>query len=305
MSDSFFPYDRSALLTLDQPFYRKDLECFLWGAFQSDASRGDLSTDLLLRWDRPMTAFVESREDGLFSGLSEIRWFLERLINSGFSDLAPAFHFQDAQPFYSGDVLLEIRAKASHLLKLERTLLNFLQRMCGIATLTRRYVDLATPLPVAATRKTLYGLLDKKAVSVGGGLTHRLHLGDAPLIKDNHLALVRGDWSALISGIQDKTDSFPFLTLEVRDEKEVEILLNSPLAHLQCPVFILCDNFTPLQLRKLLGRVGSKPPTFYFEVSGGIELHTLQNYLIPGVDVISIGALTHSVSAIDLSFKLV
>src|SRR5438552_16348950 len=204
---------------------------------------------------------------------------------------------KDGDRVAPGDVVAEIEAAVITLLSGERTALNLLQRASGIATATRRYVDAiaGTRAKIFDTRKTAPGLraLDKYAVICGGGENHRIGLYDMFLIKNNHV-----DRAASISSAIERIRARKMpqrIMVEVRDAAELEEAL---AAH---PDFILLDNMTPAQLKAAVDRVGGAVP---LEASGGITLENVRQIAETGVDRISIGALTHSVQALDISMRI-
>lgn len=204
---------------------------------------------------------------------------------------------EDGDRVESGKIVAEVEASVITLLSGERTALNLLQRASGIATLTRRYVDAVqgTKAKIFDTRKTAPGLraLDKYAVRCGGGENHRIGLFDMFLIKNNHVDRA-GSIAAAVERV--RTRKMPQkIMVEVRDMKE----LDEALA--QRPDFILLDNMTPAQLRDAVVRTADRVP---LEASGGITLQNVREIAETGVDRISIGALTHSVTALDISMRI-
>ncbi|NJL05124.1 MAG: carboxylating nicotinate-nucleotide diphosphorylase [Chloroflexaceae bacterium] len=198
--------------------------------------------------------------------------------------------------------LLTLSGNARSILMGERVALNLMQRMCGIATHTAAFVAAVAGLParILDTRKTTPGLrvLEKYAVRMGGGMNHRFGLYDAIMIKDNHLALLRGQGlslSAIVQQAQDRTS--PFVVVEVEVES-VEQALEAADAGAD---IILLDNMPPDQMREAVGLLGGRVP---LEASGGITLATIRAVAESGVDYISVGGLTHSVRSIDLSLEL-
>jgi len=197
-----------------------------------------------------------------------------------------------------GTVLGEIRGSAQSILTVERTSLNLLQRMCGIATLTRQYVDRVngTRARIVDTRKTAPGLriLDKYAVACGGGMNHRMGLFDGVLIKNNHLAFHRSVADA-VNEARRRLGHLVKIEVEVRSFDELRNALGTGAD------VVLLDNFTPEQTRKAVEIVGGHIP---IESSGGITLETVREFAEAGVDYISIGALTHSVPAADIHLRV-
>lgn len=296
-----FPYDRSRLLTLKNPDFVKEIERFVIGAYESDVGHGDCTTDVLANRHKNVEAVIMAKEAGIFCGEPVIKFFIQAVAPK----MRVLFNLKEKAHFKKGQLLLTLRGPADSILKLERTLLNVLSRLCGIATTTSRLARLAAPCRVAATRKTLYGLLDKYAVAVGKGLTHRLHLGDAPLFKENHWALLSSKNSPqeLVKFFSKFPKKPSFVTIEVETPTHAHLLLKALPTRLPFPVIVMLDNFSMAQLKTFLK--GIKPRSgLYFEASGGITEKNLKSYAKTGVDVLSLGALTHSVRGIDLSMKI-
>jgi len=297
-----FPYDRSRLLTLKNPDFVKEIERFVVGAYESDVGHGDCTTEVLANRHKNVEAVIVAKEAGIFCGEPVIRSFVQAVAPK----VRVVFNVKEGKTFKKGQRLLALRGPADSILKMERTLLNVLSRLCGIATTTSRLARLAAPCRIAATRKTLYGLLDKYAVAVGGGLTHRLHLGDAPLFKENHWALLSSEKPEfeLVKFFTKISKKSPFLTIEIETPTQAHSLLKALPGRLPCPIFVILDNFSVAQLKTFLK--GVKPRSeLYFEASGGITEKNLKSYAKTGVDVLSLGALTHSVRGVDFSMRVV
>ena len=210
---------------------------------------------------------------------------------------------RDGDAFEAGAVLVEAEADARAFLAAERTALNLLGRLCGIATLTRTYVEAVagTSARIADTRKTTPGLraLEKHAVACGGGLNHRFGLDDAILIKDNHVAVCGGVGEA----IRRARAAAGHL---VRVEIEVDGLDQFDEALAERPDVVMLDNFTPEMLREAVARAAaSSVGRPVLEASGGVNLQTVRAIADTGVDVISVGALTHSAPALDVGLDVV
>ena len=210
---------------------------------------------------------------------------------------------RDGERLSPGQVLATLRGSARALLTAERVALNLLQRLSGVATLTRQYVDAVqhTHARVIDTRKTTPGLrlLEKYAVRVGGGHNHRFGLADGVLIKDNHIAVVSG----IAEAIHRVRETVPHLQ---KIEVEVDHLSQIPEALAAGADAILLDNMTPEQTREAVHMVRSTPGAegVLLESSGGVTLETVRQYADAGVDLISSGALTHSAPAVDISLEL-
>lgn len=316
------PYDRSSLLTLNNPTYVKDLERFVLGAYESDQTWSDKicarahesAMEMARRQGaKVVKAEILAKSRGIFCGEMEARWFLKCVAPR----VKCEFFAHDGGPIKPGTPLLRLSGNAETIFKVERTLLNTIQRLSGIATLTAEFVkrvERYSPRScrVAATRKTLYGLLDKRSVAVGGGLTHRLTLHDAPMFKTNHLKLLKFDWNKLMEELAALPRSVPFVTIEVTSFDQARAILEKLIRLWQeegtkkkflSKFFLLFDNFTPRDLKSGIFKL-KKPKNVYFEASGGITLDNISAYAKAGVDVISVGALTHSVKAMDFSLKI-
>jgi nicotinate-nucleotide pyrophosphorylase (carboxylating) len=201
----------------------------------------------------------------------------------------------------SGQSIAVIVHNARIVLSCERVILNILQRMSGIATLTRRYVDAVagTGATILDTRKTAPGLrvLDKWAVRCGGGTNHRLDLSDGVLIKNNHIALAGGVVPALERALKNRRGS-QVIEIEVRSLEELKLVLEHGAEA------VLLDNMTPQQVREAVELVSGLGRPIPLEASGGITLENVREYAMAGVNFISVGALTHSVHAVDLSMRI-
>jgi nicotinate-nucleotide pyrophosphorylase (carboxylating) len=225
----------------------------------------------------------------------------------------------DGQEMNAGDVVLEIEGERGALLSHERVGVNLLQRMSGIATMTRRLQERVQRINpgtfVVATRKTPWGLLDKRAVHLGGGGTHRLGLHDAILIKNNHLALLASDEAEAAQIAIEKAwgsrAAAAFVEVEVRST-EAAIAAAQVFQRLQekesssCPCLLLLDNMAPEQVRRTVDALASKGlrEHMLIEVSGKISENNLEEYATCGADALSLGALTHSPRALDLSLRI-
>lgn len=211
----------------------------------------------------------------------------------------------DGESAAAGDVIAQINGAAASILTAERTALNFMQRLCGVASITRSFVEICRPYGVTVldTRKTTPGhrLLEKYAVSCGGGANHRMGLYDRVLIKDNHRALWRGH----MHGMQGLADAvlaarrcYPDLLIEIEIESISELEDVLPAA----PDWVLLDNMSPEMMAECVRLAVGKVK---FEASGGITLDTVEAVARSGIDAVSLGCLTHSAPSIDLSLELV
>ena len=219
-------------------------------------------------------------------------------------------YLEDGAAVKIGDVAFRVYGKELSLLQIERTMLNIMQRMSGIATTTHRYQSLIedTGCHVLDTRKTTPGLryLEKEAVKIGGGMNHRIGLFDMILLKDNHVDFAGGITNALTRARNYCHEKGKDLRIEIetRNEDEIREALSTNI-----PDRIMLDNFTPERTKRavMLIRDWEKSAGRHMEIesSGGITIDTLRDYAVCGVDFISVGALTHSVKGLDMSFKAV
>lgn len=219
-------------------------------------------------------------------------------------------YLEDGATVKPGDVAFRVYGKELSLLQIERTMLNIMQRMSGIATTTRRYQSLIedTGCHVLDTRKTTPGLryLEKEAVKIGGGMNHRIGLFDMILLKDNHVDFAGGITNALTRARDYCREKGKDLRIEIETRNEDEI--REALAT-NIPDRIMLDNFTPERTKQAVALIREWEKTagrhMEIESSGGITINTLRDYAVCGVDFISVGALTHSVKGLDMSFKAV
>jgi nicotinate-nucleotide pyrophosphorylase (carboxylating) len=269
-------------------------------ALAEDLGRaGDITAQACIPEGARMRAVFAARKPGVLAGIDCVR--LGLLAMDPTATITPAL--RDGDAFEAGAVLVEAEANARAFLAAERTALNLLGRMCGVATLTRAYVEAVagTGARIADTRKTTPGLraLEKHAVACGGGINHRFGLDDAILIKDNHVAVCGGVGEAIRRA---RAAAGHLVRLEI----EVDGLdqLNEALA--ERPDVIMLDNFTPDMLREAVARAdASSSGRPVLEASGGVNLGTVRAIAETGVDVISVGALTHSASALDVGLDVV
>lgn len=261
---------------------------------------GDITTEAFITADSISRATVVAREDCVASGLATAQEVFLRVDSS----LEVSVLCCEGETLQAGSVLLEVTGSTRSILSAERTILNFLGRLCGIATLSRRYADEIRGMDVQLldTRKTTPGWrkLEKQAVKAGGGVNHRMGLYDAVLVKDNHLAAI-GDLSALPPVIAKLRTEHPGLPIEIEADtlEQVETLLATASINV-----ILLDNMSPEMMRKAVALRAAKAPRVQLEASGGVTFETLRRIAGTGVDRISIGALTHSTVSTDLSLEL-
>lgn len=262
-------------------------------AFKEDMPMGDITTDCTVREDERSKAFLIAKGEGVIAGL--------QIAAEAFRMLDPAVKIeefvQDGDYVEKGTRLLYVEGNSRALLKAERTALNILQRMSGIATATRMYAEkiIGYKAKVVDTRKTTPGLrlLEKYAVRTGGGSNHRLSLSDGVLIKDNHIKASGGIQNAVMAA----KASVPHT---VRIEVETETLDQVKEALDSGADIIMLDNMSPALMKQAVEIIGGKALT---EASGNITLENIEQVAAAGVDIISVGAITHSVKAMDISMR--
>lgn len=266
-------------------------------AIVEDVGSGDVTSLYFIPENSRSRAEIVAREPGLVSGAE--------IAATVFHEIDPALDVEvcipDGSPFVRGSILLKAAGSTRSLLTAERTALNFLQRLCGVATQTQRYVDAVKPHPVQVwdTRKTTPGwrLLEKAAVKHGGGTNHRMGLYDHAMVKDNHLA-ANSDLQSLQTAIHKLRAERPGvrIQLEAATLKQVADFLT-----LDGVDMLLLDNMSTEQQREAVQLVNGK---LWLEASGGITLDTIKDVAATGVNAISVGALTHSARALDLALDL-
>ncbi len=267
-------------------------------ALAEDTDHGDITSEALLPPDLTGKASVLVKEMGVLAGIG--------VAGRIFLCLDPSLEIEilikDGTPVKSGDIAATIVGNVSSILKAERVALNFLQRLSGIASLTAHYVAEIKGLKtrIVDTRKTTPGmrLLEKYAVRMGGGHNHRLHLGDAVLIKDNHIAALRAMGMNLEDIVAKARQNAPAgITIEV----EVTNTREAQEAKKAGADIIMLDNMTVNEMRQVVNLVSGQAK---LEASGGITLANIRQVAMTGVDIISIGALTHSFRALDISLEM-
>ena len=266
-------------------------------AFAEDIGDGDHTTLCCI----PATEMGKSqliiKEDGVLAGVEMAR----RVFKAFDPELKMTVFIEDGAEVKKGDIAFVVEGKVQSLLQTERLMLNIMQRMSGIATTTRKYVKQleGTKTHVLDTRKTTPGMrmIEKEAVRIGGGMNHRIGLFDMILLKDNHVDFAGGISKAINRAheyLKEKEKNLK-IEIEVRNFDELEEALQTGGVDR-----IMLDNFTPENTREAVRRVAGRVE---LESSGGITFDTLRDYAECGVDYISVGALTHSVKSLDMSFK--
>jgi nicotinate-nucleotide pyrophosphorylase (carboxylating) len=278
----------------------------LQNALLEDRATRDATTHACIDPQQMAVAIVLAKQDYVLSGLGLVARTLEifgELDGSvrAIPDVTSNQEFFDGVRVTKGQHVAVVRHNARVLLSCERVMLNLLQRLGGIATLTRQFVDAiaGTKARILDTRKTVPGIraLDKYAVTCGGGFNHRLDLSDGVLIKNNHIALAGGVRPALERALANRRGDQP-VEIEVRNLSELDEALAGGAEA------ILLDNMSPDDCRRAVEHVHSQPRRIPVEASGGVDLKSVRAYAESGVEFISVGALTHSVKAVDLSMRM-
>ena len=315
-------------MTLDNPAYLRVVRGILETLLHADLDPRDLTVSALGIRERAGSANVVAREPGVAAGLEEYAYIMRK------HGLKVTLKKVDGDVFETGEILARVEGGQNKVLSLERVGLNLLQRMCGIATNTARLQERARrrcpATRILGTRKTPWGLLDKRAIHLGGGGTHRLGLGDGIVIKNNHLALlarreeqavplaiakawagrrdaafieveVRSEESAIAAGQE-------FKRLQAEESASAGTGVNADAAKKQrpCPCLVMLDNLMPDEVRNIIVAMRKNKvwEGTLVEASGGISESNFELYADAEVDAISIGALTHSARALDLSQKM-
>ena len=268
-------------------------------SFKEDIGDGDHTSLACIDKSEKGKSIIIAKENGVLAGVELAEYIFKKVD----SDLKVSQLFADGDLIHVGDIVLEISGSSQSILTAERTVLNFMQRLSGVASQTKKYVDVLNGLHtrIIDTRKTTPGmrLLEKWAVKIGGGANHRIGLYDMILIKDNHV-----DFSGGISNAIERVQKYLVsknlnlkIEIETRSLDEVRQVIDKGGVHR-----IMLDNFTPELISEALAIIDGKYET---EASGGITLQTLKQFAETGVDYVSSGALTHSVKSIDLSLRAV
>ena len=266
-------------------------------ALKEDIGQGDITTDFFVPETLHATGRITVREKAIVAGT----WAAGEV----FRRVDPSIDIQigrrDGEEVIAGDLIIEVRGLARSILKAERVALNFLQRLCGIATLTRQFVDAVGnhPAKILDTRKTTPGLraLEKAAVVAGGGLNHRFGLYDMVLVKDNHLATF-GGLSTFADRIRQLREQRPNIRIQVEADDLEQARAFAEVGGIDV---ILLDNMTPAKMREA---VAMRKNNIQFEASGGITLKNVKRIAATGVDYISIGGLTNAAPAIDIGLEM-
>lgn len=276
----------------------KQIDVIIDLALDEDTGYGDITSEALIPTDLTGKALLLVKENGVLAGIEVAGRVFQRVDPS----LAVEVLISDGTKIRSGDIASTIVGSVISILKAERVALNFLQRLSGIATLTSKYVAETNEFPakIVDTRKTTPGMrsLEKYAVRMGGGQNHRMHLGDAVLIKDNHIASLRAmgmNLKDIVARAKERAPTGTTIEVEVTGTEEATDALKAGVG------IIMLDNMSIEEMRCVADMVSGQVK---LEASGGITLENVHQVAATGVDIISIGALTHSFRALDISLEM-
>lgn len=278
-------------------FKNADIDRILLNALCEDIGSGDITTSSVVSEDHVSNAVLISKGDFILAGVP----FAERTFKLVDSKLKFRARKKEGSRIKKGEVIAEIRGRTQSLLIAERVVLNILQRLSGIATLTHKYVECVRGIPVKIidTRKTAPGLrlFDKYAVRVGGGFNHRCGLYDGVLIKDNHITVV-GSVGKAVRLARLRAHHLLKIEVEVKNITEVKEALSAGAD------VIMLDNMSIDKIKKAVDFVRRKKPAVIIEASGSMRIEDVRSVANAGVDLISVGAITHSAPAADISMKV-
>lgn len=282
------------------------ITAILANALMEDQATRDATTLATIDPQQKAMATIIAKQDCVLAGVASVQRIFEIFAElegetHAYPEVSIPQEIFDGVHLHKGENVASIRHNARVLLSCERLILNLLQHLSGIATTTRMYVDAVegTGVHILDTRKTVPGLrqLEKYAVRCGGGFNHRLDLSDGILVKNNHIDLAGGVRVAIERALANRKGE-QLVEVEVRNMEELEGALKYGAES------ILLDNMTPTQTREAVARIRSQTQGMKIESSGGITLENVRQYAEAGVDLISVGALTHSARAVDLSMRI-
>jgi nicotinate-nucleotide pyrophosphorylase (carboxylating) len=301
-------YQKGKELNLNNKNYLSWLESFFDKEYGDDVGAGDITSEAILAKNKPRKAFLKAKQSGIIGGVEEVSWFLRD------HRLEVKICIKDGEEVVEGETVLQVYGGQKDILATERIGLNILQRMSGVATETRRLADLlkGCNTRIAATRKTPLRYLDKKAVFLGGGLTHRFGLWDSILIKDNHLEILKSEGTkdyieTAIAKASAFADKVGFIEIEATcHEEAVRAARKFKALRLKKPCIIMLDNFLPTAIEGTIEAL--RENAFYdyvlLEASGEVTPENVRDYAETGVDVVSLGYLTHSARVLDMSLEI-
>jgi len=271
---------------------RASIEFVVMESIKEDRAFTDITTQMCVPEESEGTANIIAKENGVLSGIQ-----IAEIVLQNFGVYVVEYFAEDGENIKKGDKLAKVKGKIRGMLSAERTILNFIQHLSGIATYTQKFVKIVEKynVKILDTRKTTPGLraLEKYAVLCGGGINHRFDLYDQIMIKDNHLSFMKDDFTV----IQRMKNKYPDkkIIVEVKDIEDIEKVLNYPVDR------ILLDNMTPENVEKSIKLINGRCQV---EISGNIDEKNIELYAQKYPDFISIGKITHSAKALDISMKV-
>lgn len=302
-------YQRGKELNLNNKNYLRWLEKIFDQEYREDVGSGDITSEAVLTKNKHGKAILKAKQSGIIGGVEEVRWFYRK------HGVEVKIYTEDAKEILKGNPILEVIGEQRDILATERIGLNVLQRMSGIATETRCLVDLLRGYKtgIAATRKTPLRYLDKKAVFLGGGLTHRFGLWDSILIKDNHLEALKNDGiknyvEKAIAMASLFTDKVGFIEIETTYQDDaMRAARKFKQLKLKKPCIIMLDNVRPMEIEQIVEKLRNDDLYDYvlLEASGNITPENIKEYAKTGIDVVSLGYLTHSAKILDMSLEMI
>lgn len=263
---------------------------------EEDEGFGDITSNSIIDDNEEVSAYIISKDEGILAGIDIAKDLFES------RNVQVLFHLKDSCEIKKGDLLMSLQGNARDILLVERTALNLLMRMSGVASEANNYVKMAEGKAIiAGTRKTqpALGKFDKLALQIGGADTHRFCLDDMVLIKDNHIAVVGNPLDALKKAKEN-------VSFSKKIEIEVESLEDAVACVENGADIVMLDNMNPSQVSEVLGELEDRKirSNSLIEISGGINKNNILDYADLGVDIISVGALTHSTRSLDFSLKI-
>lgn len=269
-------------LKIQNKVYKKFLKQFV----ELNLEQSDITSKAVVK-NEVVKAEIIAKQDGILAGREEAEFIYPKL----------KFKSKDGTAIKKGQIIATITDKSHKILQYERLVLNLIMRMSGIATNVSE-LSKKSRVKLAATRKTYWGLIDKKAVSIGGGLTHRLQLSHAILIKENHIQ--NQNITEILKKAEDMRKKAAFIEIEVETQEQAIEASKWPK-----PLTIMLDNFTPKKIKETLAKISKTDRKRHkFEASGGINKKNLKSYSASGVDLISMSALTDGVKSLDMSLLI-
>ncbi len=299
---------RGNLLNLRNKFYAEFIDRKIIPLIEEDFSNGDITTELAFKNNPIATAQIIAKQNGIISGIEEAKYILGKFSVSAVESIS------EGKSVKSGEQILKIECPLKSILKTERMILNMIGRMSGISTMAynlRKIVE--DKIGIACTRKSLLLYTDKKAVFVGGGLTHRLNLSDGVLLKDNHLSVMKNERAGFRDAFERIVSrGIESIFAEAENSEQASSILDTfeivrKKFKKEVYLVIMFDNMMPEEIKKMVAVLRKKtefPDNIFFEASGNITEKSIKEYAGTGVDYVSLGILNHSVKNFDLCMRI-